>query len=327
MGHYLLRRSLALVPLLWTMATLVWVVLIVLPGDPARGLLGQTATKEAIVALHQELGLDQPRAVQYFRYLARLARLDLHESLVEGRPVREILLERMWPSAVLAITAITLAVLLGLAGGIAAALRPGGLPDRAVLLLSLVGLAVPVFWMGILLRRLFSGALGWLPINGYTLQLAPAARLFGVRGLEMPDLPNLVLPALTLCAFSAGYFTRLVRTSLCETLTEDFIRTARAKGVPTGRLVLQHALGSALAPLATAAGVQVAMLFGGAIATEILFDWPGIGSALLEGIRSRDRALVSGCVLVLTLTFAVVNLCVDLLYGWLDPRARLLDRG
>jgi peptide/nickel transport system permease protein len=326
MGRYLLRRTLALVPLLWTMATLVWLVLIVLPGDPARGLLGQTATQEAIVALHQELGLDQPLAVQYLRYLARLARLDLHDSISDGRPVREILAERMWPSAVLATTAITLAVLLSLAGGIAAALRPGSLADRAILVFSLLGLAVPVFWMGILLRRLFSGVLGWLPVNGYTLQVAPAARLFGVPGLEMPDLPNLVLPALTLCAFSAGYFTRLVRTSLCEALTEDFIRTARAKGVPAGRTVLRHALGFAIAPLATAAGVQVATLFGGAIATEILFDWPGLGSALLDGIQSRDRALVSGCVLLLTLTFAVVNLGVDLLYGWLDPRARLLDR-
>jgi peptide/nickel transport system permease protein len=306
------------------MATLVWLVLVGLPGDPARGLLGQTATPEAIAALRHELGLDQSLAVQYGRYLARLARLDLHDSIVNQRPVSEILGERMWPSAVLALSAITLAVLLSLAGGIAAALRPRSLADRAILVFSLLGLAVPVFWMGILLRRLFSGALGWLPVNGYTLQLAPAARLFGLRALEMPDLPNLVLPALTLCAFSAGYFTRLVRTALCEALTEDFIRTARAKGVPTGSTVLRHALGYAVAPLATAAGVQVAMLFGGAIATEILFDWPGLGSALLDGIQSRDRALVSGCVLLLTLTFAVVNLGVDLLYGWLDPRARVL---
>jgi len=310
------------VPVLWAMATLVWVVMFFLPGDPARLLVGKTADPQALEAIRDDLGLNDPYPVQYVRYLGRLARLDLGHSYREDRPMRDILLERAWPSAVLAFAAIGIALLLGLAGGVLSALRPGGLADRLILIASLGGIAVPVFWLGIMLRMIFASWLGWLPVSRYTAGDGPPASLLGLSFLPMPDLAHLVLPALTLSAFSAGFFVRVVRATLLEVLGEDFIRTARAKGLSRWTVILRHALSHALVPLTTIAGVQLAALMGGAIATEIIFDWPGLGRALLQGITMRDMPVVSGCVIFLTFVFVLVNLVVDIAYAWLDPRVR-----
>ena len=322
MGRYVTRRLASLVPVLWVMATLVWVLMFLLPGDPARLLAGKTVDEMTLEAIRQDLGLDRSYAAQYAGYLGRLARLDLGTSYYQNRPVQEIVLQGAWPSAVLGLTAFALALLIGIAGGTLASLRPQRAADHAILLGSLLGIAVPVFWLGIMLRMVFTSWLGWLPVSRYTAGDAPPAQLLGFDALPMPDPSHLVLPALTLSAFSAGYFIRVMRASLLDVLGEDFIRTARAKGLSRERVLIRHALSQALVPLTTVAGVQLATLIGGAIATEIIFDWPGLGTVLLHAIRARDMPVVSGCVVFLTLVFVVVNLLVDLGYAWLDPRVR-----
>jgi peptide/nickel transport system permease protein len=322
MLRYATRRLISLVPVLWLMATLVWVVMILLPGDPARMMAGKIADPEVIQAIRDEYRLDDPYAVQYLTYLGRLLHFDLGKSYAWDRPVHEILLDHAWPSMVLTVTAMTIALVAGVAGGVLSAMRRGGAGDRLILGLSLAAIAIPVFWLGILLRMVFATGLGWLPISRYTIGDRPAALLFGLPALQLPDLAALILPALTLAAFSTGYFIRIVRASLLEVLSEDFIRTARAKGLPRWRVVARHALSHALAPLTTVAGLQFASLLGGAIATEIIFDWPGLGGALMSAIMRRDLPLVSGSVLFLTAVFVLVNLLVDLGYAWLDPRLR-----
>jgi peptide/nickel transport system permease protein len=304
------------------MATLVWVVMILLPGDPAVLMAGRGADPRVVEAIREDFQLDRPHAVQYVHYMGRMLRLDLGRSYVEGRPVREILLERVWPSAVLALASLGIALLVGVLGGVLSATRPQRARDRLILLASLGGVAVPVFWLGILLRMVFASWLGWLPVSRYTAGDRPPALLLGLEALPMPDAVYLVLPALTLAAFSAGYFIRIVRAALLDVVSEDFVRTARAKGLSRWTVLRRHALAHALAPLATVAGLQLASLMGGAIATEIIFDWPGLGTTLLQGILMRDLPVVSGCVIFLTGVFVLVNLLVDLGYAWLDPRLR-----
>jgi peptide/nickel transport system permease protein len=304
------------------MATLVWTVMFVLPGDPARLLVGRGADPQALAQVRADLGLDQPAWRQYGGFLARLLRGDLGESYVQRRPVRAILAERAWPSIVLAAAAIAVALAVGVAGGAASAARPHGPLDRSIFLGSLVGLAVPVFWLGIMLRLVFASVVPVLPVRGYVAGDAEPARLLGIDALRMPDLRHLILPCLTLAAFSAGYFLRVVRASLLEVLGQEFIRAARARGLSRAAALVRHGLSHALAPLTTVAGVQLAGLIGGAIATEMIFDWPGLGTALLHGIGMRDMPVVAGVVIFLTFAFVIVNLLVDLSYAWLDPRVR-----
>ncbi|MGD8376778.1 MAG: ABC transporter permease [Acidobacteriota bacterium] len=322
MGSFLLRRLFSLVPVLWVMATVVWVVMFVLPGDPARMIAGRTADEPTLQEVRRQLGLDQPAWKQYGLYLTRLARGDLGRSYLQDRPVARILGERAWPSIFLSLSAIGLALAVGVIGGTASAVRPGRSLDRGVFLASLAGIAIPVFWLGIMLRLIFSSWLHLLPVRGYTRGDAAAARLFGLDLLPMPDPEHLILPCLTLAAFSAGYFIRVVRASLLEVQGEEFLRTARAKGLSRRTALIRHALRHAMVPLATVAGVQLAGLMGGAIATEMIFDWPGLGTALLQGISMRDMPVVSGVVMLLTVLFVIVNLGVDVLYAWLDPRIR-----
>ncbi len=322
MLSYVLKRLASLIPVLLIMATIAWVMMILVPGDPAQLLAGRGADPRVIEAIRHQYDLDQPRSTQYVRYMARLARFDLGRSYVEDRPVREILMERIWPSAILGAASMGIALLLGILGGVVSAMRPERLGDRLILLASLGGLAVPVFWLGILLRMVFASWLGWMPVSRYTAGDRPPALLFGLDALPLPDPAYLVLPALTLAAFSAGYFVRIVRASLLDVLSEDFIRTARAKGLSRWSVLRRHALAHGLAPLATVAGLQLASLMGGAIATEIIFDWPGMGTTLLSGILKRDLPVVTGCTIFLTLIFVVANLLVDLCYAWLDPRLR-----
>ena len=321
MGRHVLRRLLSLVPVLWAMATLVWIVMFLLPGDPARMVAGKGADPAVVEQIQKEYGLDLPAWQQYVHFLGKLVRFDLH-SYSERRPVSEILGEAAFPSVVLALSAIAVALLLGTAGGCAAAARRGRGLDRLVLGGSLLAVAIPVFWLGLMLRLVLAEWLHWFPISRYTQGDRPGALLFGLELLELPDPQHLVLPCLTLAGFSIGYFARVVRSSLLEVLGEDFIRTARAKGLARGQVLIRHALSHALVPLVTIAGVQLAGLIGGAIATEFIFDWPGLGKALLDGIKSRDLPLITGVVLFLTFSFVLVNLLVDLTYAWLDPRVR-----
>ena len=314
MSRFLVRRLLLLVPVLMGVSVIVFLVLHLAPGDPAEIMLGAQATQEDRLRLRGELGLDDPLHVQYGRWLAHVARGDLGRSLWMRRPVLGEVLVRLQATLILTGTALFLSSIGGVALGILSATRPHSLLDRTSAVASLFGASMPVFWLGIVLMVIFSLTLGWLPASG---MYAP----YG--GGDLGDLlRHLVLPALTLAAASVTIVARLTRSAMLEVLGQDYIRTARAKGLVERRVVVRHALKNALVPIVTVIGVQAGYLLGGAVLTETVFAWPGVGTLMVQGILARDIPLVQGCVLVVALTFVLVNLFVDTLYAWLDPRIR-----
>src|SRR5512134_695376 len=289
-------------------------VLHLAPGDPAEVMLGANANKEDLANLRTQLGLDRPLHVQYVTWISHVARGDLGRSLWMKRPVLGEVLERFKATILLTGSALLLSTLGGLALGIAAATRANSLLDRLSGVASLFGASMPVFWLGIVLMVIFSLWLRWLPASG---MYAPDG------GGDARDLlQHLVLPAVTLAAASTTIIARLTRSAMLDVLGQDYVRTARAKGVVERRVVLRHGLENALIPIVTVVGVQAGYLLGGAVLTETVFAWPGVGTLMVQGILARDFPLVQGCVLVVALTFVLVNLAVDLLYAWLDPRIR-----
>jgi ABC-type dipeptide/oligopeptide/nickel transport system permease component len=313
-SRFLVRRLLLLVPVLMGVSVIVFLVLHLAPGDPAEIMLGAQATQEDRMRLRGELGLDDPLHVQYGRWLGHVVRGDLGRSLWMRRPVLGEVLVRLKATLILTGTALLLSSSAGVALGILSATRPNSLLDRTSTVASLFGASMPVFWLGIVLMVIFSLTLGWLPASG---MYAP----YG--GGDLGDLlRHLVLPALTLAAASVTIVARLTRSAMLEVLGQDYIRTARAKGLVERRVVVRHALKNALVPIVTVIGVQAGYLLGGAVLTETVFAWPGVGTLMVQGILARDIPLVQGCVLVVALTFVLVNLFVDALYAWLDPRIR-----
>jgi peptide/nickel transport system permease protein len=312
--RYLLRRLLHLGPVLLGVSAVVFLVLHITPGDPALIMLGSQATQEDLSRLRAELGLDQPLSVQYLNWISHVLRGDLGRSLWMKRPVLAEVLVRFKATLLLTASALLLSTAGGLALGIASATRANSLLDRLSAVASLFGASMPVFWLGIVLMVIFSLWLGWLPASG---MFAP----YG-GGTARDLLAHLVLPALTLAAASVTIIARLTRGSMLEVLGQDYVRTARAKGVAEWSVIVRHALKNALIPIVTVVGVQAGYLLGGAILTETVFAWPGVGTLLVQGILARDVPLVQGCVLVISLTFVLVNLAVDVLYCWLDPRIR-----
>ena len=314
MSRFLVRRLLLLAPVLMGVSVIVFLVLHLAPGDPAEIMLGSQATQEDRLRLRADLGLDDPLHVQYGRWLGHVARGDLGRSLWMRRPVLGEVLVRLKATLILTGTALVLSSIGGVALGILSATRPNSWLDRTSAVASLFGASMPVFWLGIVLMVVFSLTLGWLPASG---MYAP----YG--GGDVEDLlRHLVLPALTLAAASVTIVSRLTRSAMLEVLGQDYIRTARAKGLVERRIVVRHALKNALVPIVTVIGVQAGYLLGGAVLTETVFAWPGVGTLMVQGILARDIPLVQGCVLVVALTFVLVNLFVDLLYAWLDPRIR-----
>ena len=314
MRRYLARRLLLLVPVLMGVSIVVFMVLHLSPGDPAEIMLGSAATKEDLARLRFEMGLTEPLHVQYVRWMGHVLRGDLGRSLWMKRPVLGEVLHRFKATLVLAGSALVLSTLGGMALGVLSATRPESILDRASTVASLFGASMPVFWLGIVLMVVFSLWLGWLPASG---MWAP----YG--GGDLRDLAtHLVLPAVTLAAASMTIIARLTRSTMLEVLGQDYIRTARAKGLVEGRVVVRHGLKNALIPIVTVVGVQAGYLLGGAVLTETVFAWPGVGTLMVQGILARDFPLVQGCVLVIALGFVLVNLAVDLLYGYLDPRIR-----
>ena len=301
-------------PVLWGVSVVVFLVLHLAPGDPAEIMLGSQATKEDLTRLRAEFGLDQPLHVQYARWIGRLVQGDLGRSLWMKRPVLLEVLGRFKATLLLTGTALVISTLGGIALGVLSATRPNSLLDRASAVASLFGASMPVFWLGIVLMVIFSLWLGWLPASG---MWAP----YG--GGDLADLArHLVLPALTLAAASVTIVARLTRSTMLDVLGQDYVRTARAKGLREGRVVTRHALKNAMIPIVTVVGVQAGYLLGGAVLTETVFAWPGVGSLMVQGILARDVPLVQGCVLVVALTFVLINLAVDVLYAYLDPRIR-----
>lgn len=274
------------------------------PGDPVRQMLGERATPEAVAALRHELGLDLPMHMQLGRFFVHLARGDLGRSLLTGVPVAQELLQRYRVTMQLAIYALIIEALLGVTVGILAAVRRGTAADYLATSMAVLGMSLPSFWLALALMWLFGYVLGWFPISGY-------------QGVY-----HLVLPSFTLGILSAAYIARVTRSSLLEVLGQDYIRTARSKGLSERAVLYRHALKNALIPVVTMVGLDLGYLLGGAIVTETVFALPGVGSYVVKGILTRDFPVVQGGVLVVAATFVLVNLMVDLVYGALDPRVK-----
>jgi peptide/nickel transport system permease protein len=313
-ARFLARRLLQLGPVLLGVSVIVFLVLHLAPGDPAEVMLGANANKEDLDRLRVQLGLDQSLHVQYLTWISHVARGDLGRSIWMKRPVLGEVLERFKATLLLTGTALFLSTLGGITLGIVSATRANSLVDRLSAMASLFGASMPVFWLGIVLMVIFSLWLGWLPASG---MYAP----YGGGGLR-DLLAHLVLPAVTLAAASVTIIARLTRATMLETLGQDYVRTARAKGLGERPVVWRHALKNALIPIVTVVGVQAGYLLGGAVLTETVFAWPGVGTLVVQGILARDVPLVQGGVLVIAVSFVLVNLAVDTLYAWLDPRIK-----
>jgi ABC-type dipeptide/oligopeptide/nickel transport system permease component len=332
MTAFLIRRLLAMVPVLALVLVIVFSLVRFIPGDPAVTLLGPGATQQQIQALRLQLDLDKTLPLQFLSYLAGLAQGDLGQSLKSGLPVARELLSRLPATLELAFVALIGAVLVGIPLGVVSATRPNTLLDHALRVGSLVGVSVPAFLLALVLQLVFSVWLGWLPVSGRTSPFASGA---GPTGFALVDslaagnlaaffdgLAHVLLPATVLAAFLAATLARFVRNALMETLGEDFIRTARAKGLTRAEVVYGHGLRNALLPAITVVGLKFAEMLGGAVLTETIFAWPGIGRYMFEAIRNRDYPVIQGTTLLFALIFVASSIVVDVLHALLDPRIR-----
>jgi peptide/nickel transport system permease protein len=302
--RFLARRLLLTVPVLLGVATLVFSLIHLIPGDPAMAMLGETASPQDVVELRTRLGLDRPLIEQYGRFLGGALRGDLGMSLRTGEPVGAQILARMPATIELAAAAMIVAILLAIPIGIVAAVWRGTAIDHAAMTVALAGISIPNFWLGPLLAIVFAIELGWLPVSG--------------RG----TLAHLVLPAISLGVALAAILARMTRASLLEELREQYVQAARARGVSRTRAVVRHAFRNSLIPVVTLLGLQFGAVLTGAVITETIFAWPGIGRLLIQSISFRDYPLVQGCILLIAVTYVGVNLLTDLAYGVLDPRIR-----
>ena len=322
---YAAKRIALLIPTLVGILVIVFGLMQIVPGDAAALLLGEQATPEAVAEIRAALGLDRPLPVQLGDYLASFFRGDLGVSFFQNEPVTRVIASRLGATVELAVAALVFAIVLGLALGLVAAVRQGSVADVASMLFAQLGVSMPVFWLGILLTFWFAVELGWLPAigRGEPVISAVGAALAGRPGVLADSLSHLALPAIALGLNSAAVISRLVRSSMLETLKEDYIRTAYAKGLPGRVVLLSHALRNALLPVVSVIGLRFGVLLGGAVLTEAIFGWPGLGQLAVTAISQRDLPLVQGVVLVFALMFTLVNLAVDLLYAVIDPRIRL----
>ena len=305
MGNFLLRRLLLLIPVLWGVATLVFMLLHFIPGDPIDLMLGDSALGTDRETLRDQLGLNDPLIIQYIRYFGDLLQGDWGTSLFSKKPVFEEIMERVPATMELMFGAMVVTILVAMPLGLIAAVKKGTWIDQGSMIFSLLGVSIPNFWLGPMLILLFSIHFDLLPVN------------------ERGGLEHLILPALTLGTSLASILARITRSSVVETLQAEYIRTARSKGISELRILLRHALRNALIPIVTVIGLQIGVLLSGAIITEAIFDWPGLGNLLISAINSRNYPLVQGCVLFIAGSYVMVNLMIDLLYAYLDPRIRL----
>ncbi|MBQ1049039.1 ABC transporter permease [Verrucosispora sp. WMMD703] len=310
MARFVIRRLLQSAVVLLGVTLVVFLLLQLVPGDPVRVALGTRFDPQTYEALRARAGLDQPLVVQYFDYLRRALTGDLGVSFRSGRPVTAIVLERLPATLSLAVTAVVFAMAIAFPLGIVSAIRSGSLVDHAARVFSQFGVSVPDFWMGIMGILLFSGVLGWLPPSGYVALTEDPGRWAS----------HVALPAATVGLVTASILTRFIRSSMLEVLSEDYVRTAEAKGLRTRVVVLRHVLRNALIPVVTVVAVQLASLLGGVIVIEVLFAWPGIGRLTYDAVAARDYPVLQGAVLLVAALFLLVNLLVDILYARLDPR-------
>ncbi len=332
MARYIARRLLNLIPVLLGITLLVFVFLHLIPGDPAVVMAGERATPDQVAALREQLGLNKPLPLQYLVFLGNLLRFNFGTSIITGVPIAEEIRIR-WPATFeLSVAAMLVAVILGIPAGVLAAVRKNSAVDNLTMSGSLLGVSLPVYWLGLLLVYLFAVNLHWLPPSG-RLSIDAGFNFKPITGFYVLDallqgnfrvlkdvLAHLVLPALTLGTIPLAILARITRSAMLEVLSQDYIRTARAKGLLERWVIFKHALKNALLPVVTIIGLQFGTLLGGAILTETIFSWPGIGSWIYEGILSRDYPVVQGGVVFVAVAFVLINLLVDLSYAFLDPR-------
>jgi peptide/nickel transport system permease protein len=310
---YILRRLVMLVPVLIVVGVVVFGLVHLTPGDPAAVILGDRATPEDIARLRDQLGLNDPLPVQFVRWFSNVLRLDFGESIFLGEPVTQALLDRMQPTVLLTVYALSIEVLIGIPAGVIAAVRYNSPLDRSLTVVAISGSAIPTFFLGILLILIFSVRLRWLPSGGYVpFGEDPAAHL-----------KAMLLPAFALGFSAAGLLARLVRSSMLDVLREDYVRTAFAKGLPEQFVIVRHALRNALIPALTVIGISIGALLGGAVVTETVFTIPGMGRLVVQSIARRDYPVIQGAIIAIAMTYVLVNLVVDVLYVYIDPRVRL----
>ncbi|MFW6055027.1 MAG: nickel ABC transporter permease [Thermodesulfobacteriota bacterium] len=304
MLQYIIKRLLYTIPVLLGISLLLFFMLRLLPGDPAQVLAGQMASSEEVEMIRHQLGLDRPVVVQYAHFLNRLAHFDLGRSARTQNPVIQEIWARLPNTLILAVLAISLACLLGIPAGVISALRPYSWLDYLMTSAALFGISMPVFWLGLMLVLVFSVTLNWLPAGG------------------TGTWKHLVLPSFTLAMFVVAFIARMTRSTMLEILSQDYTTTARSKGLTETMITVKHALKNAMIPIVTVIGLQFGMLLGGAVLTETVFAWPGLGRLIVDSILARDYAVTQGAILIFGLLYVMVNLIVDLLYALLDPRIR-----
>jgi peptide/nickel transport system permease protein len=313
-GFYILRRLLAAIPVLFGLSLIVFLIMAMIPGDPATAILGSYATPENVEKLNRDLGLDKSLPQQYVIWLQNLFHGDLGRSYSLNRPVLDEVLERFSATLILAGTALVICSVLGLIAGVVSAVRQYSWADKAITFAVLIGISTPSFWLGLLMILVFAVKLRWFPASGMYA-------IYG--GGDLPDLlHHLFLPAITLAVVATGVIARLTRTAMLEVLRQDYIRTARAKGLSERRVIWRHAFKAALVGVIPVIGIQAGFVIGGAVYIETVFQWPGIGSMLVNAISTRDLLLVQGGVLVVAAAYVLFNLTADIVQTMIDPRLR-----
>lgn len=312
MGTYIIRRLILLIPVMLIVGIVVFLLVHITPGDPASVILGDRATPDQIELLREQLGLNEPLIVQFADWFSHALRLDFGESIFLGMPVTEALRERAQPTILLTTYALLIEILIGVPAGVIAAIRRNSILDRWLMVMSIAGAAIPTFFLGIVLILIFAVRLQWLPAGGYVpIQEDPQAHF-----------KSMILPAFTLGFSAAGLLARLVRSSMLDVMRDDYIRTAMAKGLKFRNVVTGHALRNALIPAITVIGYSLGALLGGAVVTETVFTIPGMGRLVVQSIARRDYPLIQGAVMLTAAIYVLVNLLVDVLYVYIDPRIR-----
>ena len=304
MGKFIFNRALQAVPVVMGVLTISFMLMVVLPGDPVLSMIGERYDENTVELMRKKLNLDKPLIERMGIFMGDVLRGDLGHSIITGRSVTKEILDKFPNTLILAVAAMTVAVLIGVSLGMVASLVPGSWIDKTIMVLALTGVSAPVFWTGLIFVLVFGVYLGWLPPTGY-------------GGVEY-----LILPAFTLGLRSAAQITRLTRSAMMDTLSQDYIRTARSKELPWWKILLKHALPNSLIPVLTVIGTDFGSYLSGAVLTESIFGWPGLGRLTLEAILKRDLPIIQGTVLFMALMFICVNLVVDILYGIIDPRIR-----
>jgi peptide/nickel transport system permease protein len=316
MLRFLLQRLLALIPVLFTVAVIVFLILRLTPGDPAAVIAGNNATNEDIDRIREQLGLTKPLLTQFGIWLSGVVQGDLGYSFYLGKPVTELIAQRIEPTLSLAVGTMLISVLVAVPLGTLAAWRMGGWLDRMLSGFAVAGFSVPVFVIGYVLIYIFAIELQWLPVQGYRRLFGPSSQGLGAWAYQ------LVLPWVSLATIYVALIARVTRASVSEALTEDYIRTARAKGVSEQAVLLRHALANAAVPIVTVIGIGIALLIGGVVVTETVYAIPGLGSLTVDAVLNRDFPVIQGVVLFFSVLYVLINLLVDLSYLWLDPRIR-----